>query len=716
MARLSSALARRAVSAALVLFCLSLACAARAERYALLVGISSYPSLPERLQLSGPKNDVEMWRRLLLQRGFAQGNVRILADQVQAAQGEPTYSAITGELKALATKVQRGDFVLLFFGGHGSQQPAKISPQNLEPDGLDEIFLPRDIGKWADAVGVVQNAIVDDQLGEAITAIRNRGAFVWAIFDTCHSGTITRGVQDPDVRYRDVPRDVLGISESAVIKAQKAAAALSTRGASENSAAPMTALQQTAKLEPGAGGFVAFYAAQSWELAPEAPMPANLSAGDPNKRPYGVFSYAVAEVLATNSTMTYRQAGEQILQRYRQHVRSQPTPLFEGPGLDAPVFGTTVGPRVLQWKIEKSEKGLRVPAGALHQFAEGAVFAVFANAGDPDRAALGFLQASKVDVLEAELVPIARDGKPQLDRAKIPGEAYARLVHPNVSLALRVSLPDTKAAAKDASVDRTLAVLTQLSREKVQGMAVTWVSAQQSGEIRLLIRDGHLWFLPATGEIVRSGSYKTISIDLANKTDEQLRDLIVSTLRSTARVANVLKLASMAGSTSVSQGVDVRVSYQRQGKSIDLRPNQVPQLRNGDKLQIVIHNKLKEAVDVNVIFVDSRYGIHHLAVERFEPAGRETIDIGTVDTTGTIGRESILAIISEARPGEPMTDFSFLNQPTVPVTRAAKNSSPLEQLFEAAAFQPELTRGLAEPARTLNTLAFRLFNWNTVAN
>jgi len=87
MARVRNAGTTRSITVLLVLCFLLVAREAGAERYALLVGISGYPSLPERLQLSGPKNDVEMWRRLLLQRGFAQGNVRILADQVTVANG-----------------------------------------------------------------------------------------------------------------------------------------------------------------------------------------------------------------------------------------------------------------------------------------------------------------------------------------------------------------------------------------------------------------------------------------------------------------------------------------------------------------------------------------------------------------------------------------------------------------------------------------------------
>src|SRR5262245_60802286 len=178
--------------------------AVASERYALLVGVSSYPSLGENLQLHGPKNDVVLMRALLQQKGFEARNVRVLADGVPGAT-DPTNAAITGELKALAGRAARGDFVFLFFAGHGSQQPARsVGPQNPEPDGLDEMFLPRDIGRWSGTTESVQNAIIDDDLGAAIAAIRNRGAFVWAVFDTCHSGTITRGIVDEGVRYRDV--------------------------------------------------------------------------------------------------------------------------------------------------------------------------------------------------------------------------------------------------------------------------------------------------------------------------------------------------------------------------------------------------------------------------------------------------------------------------------------------------------------------------------
>ncbi len=688
--------------------------AASAANHALLVGVSNYPSLSPQLQLTGPKNDVELMHGLLQRRGFAATNIRVLADGSKISHGDPTRANILNELKAITGKTQKGDYVFLFFAGHGSQQPARdLGPNNPEPDGLDEIFLPRDIGKWDGGAHSVQNAIVDDELGVIVTAIRNKGAFVWAIFDTCHSGTITRGIDDEGVRYRDAKPADLGIPDAQMAQAAKAGAALAaqgvrTRGGPE-AASPMTALQGS-KVAPGAGGFVAFYAAQSWERAPEQPQPTHLSAGDPNKRSHGVLTYSLAEVIAMNPAMSYRQAGEQILHRYRSAVRGNPTPLFEGEGasMDAQLFGAKPGPQVLQWKIEKADGALKVPAGLLHRLADGAIFSIVANPGDPDKAALGFLQASKVELLQSNVAPVARDGKPALDAAKVPAEAYARLVNANTTLALRVSLP---APAKGGAEAAASGVLEKLAKEKIDGMAVAWIPAREAGEVRLALREGQLWFLPASGDIVMKGEGKSPSIDLAGKTDAQVKELTIDTLRKMARAINLIKLAAMTGSTAVAQGVEIKMNYTRGGKPGDIAPSTSPQLRDGDKLAVALRNKMNQAVDVNILFVDSRYGITHLGAQRIEANGQQAKELGTINTSTTSGRESVLVIVSEAQPGMPQADFSFLGQPTLLATRGAGGGG-LQDLLEAAGFQPERTRGLSQPAAALSTTAFRLFSWD----
>ena len=165
-----------------------------AEKYAVLVGVSKYPHLKSHLQLEGPVNDVVLMRQVLREKGFADDHIQVLAEGDQTRL--PTRNNILTTLTRLTEQVQADDFVFLYFSGHGSQQPiASAANKHREPDGLDELFLPRDIGYWQDDVGVVENAIVDDELNTVITTLRDKGAFTWAVFDSCHSGTMTRGVK-----------------------------------------------------------------------------------------------------------------------------------------------------------------------------------------------------------------------------------------------------------------------------------------------------------------------------------------------------------------------------------------------------------------------------------------------------------------------------------------------------------------------------------------
>lgn len=700
-------------TAALMLFAAE---AAANQRYALLVGVSSYPSLGENLQLHGPKNDVVLMRALLQQKGFEAKHVRVLADGLSGA-GDPTRAAIMSELKGLAGKAAKGDFVFLFFAGHGSQQPARnIGPQNPEPDGLDEMFLPRDIGKWSGASESVNNAIIDDDLGAAITAIRNRGAFVWAVFDTCHSGTITRGIVDEGVRYRDVKPEDLGIPDAALAKAANEAATLVPRTRGAGGDAPMTGVF-AARANPDAGGFVAFYAAQSWERAPEERLPA----GHPERQSHGVFTFSLAQALAMNPAMTYRQAAQQILQRYRGRNQGQPTPLFEGPGLDQPVFGASGGAMVQQWRIEKDASGaLKIGAGALHQLAEGAVFAVVRSPAALDKDVVGHVVTTKVEVLQSQVVPAEYGGKPKIAATAIPDDAYARLVNPNLSLVLRVALPP--AAAKPGAHDgKAKAVLDQLAKEKVGGVAVSWVPSRESGDIRLVVRNDKLWLLPSSAELIAEGSHKSLSIDLAANDPTQLREKLVDSLRAVAKVVNLLKLAAQSSAGPVAQKVEVAIGVVRGGKPFTLNPNQVPTLQDRDQLSIRIDNRHTQAVDVTILFIDSQYGITSIFPQSGESnrvvANGQLVPGKVEVNVDTVGRESLLVIVSEAEPGAAPADFSFLQQARLAVTRGAgtAGAGDLQGIMENLGFAPERTRGVRVNKATLDKTAIRLYTWDTRA-
>src|SRR5262249_29139742 len=133
----------------------------------------------------------------------------------------PTRANIEREFRHLADQAHEGDQVVILLAGHGSQQPEKDPPDpvNPEPDGLDEIFLPADIGAWNGTKERLPGAMVDNEIGAWLGAIAAKRAYVWAIFDCCHSGTMTRGTEI----VREVPPELLVPGEELAKARQRAA-------------------------------------------------------------------------------------------------------------------------------------------------------------------------------------------------------------------------------------------------------------------------------------------------------------------------------------------------------------------------------------------------------------------------------------------------------------------------------------------------------------
>ena len=133
----------------------------------------------------------------------------------QEPRRRPTRANIVREMEALIRESHAGERVVLYFAGHGCQQPDQqpSDPNDPEPDGLDELFLPADVGPWNAVVKSVRNAIVDDEFRSWSGEILNNGAELLVIFDTCHSGSGMRAMGDEIVRRVEpeelIPRDVL---------------------------------------------------------------------------------------------------------------------------------------------------------------------------------------------------------------------------------------------------------------------------------------------------------------------------------------------------------------------------------------------------------------------------------------------------------------------------------------------------------------------------
>ena len=159
-----------------------------ATNRALLVAINDYAreSIPD---LRGAVNDVELIARVLETRlGFDRKQITFLKDS------QATRMAILDAIDDLVEKAGPGDRVYFHYSGHGSQAPDRNKD---EEDALDETIVAHDSRQQ----GIPD--ITDDELNGRFAQLRTKNVVL--VFDSCHSGTVTRSISE--IRPRAIPAD-----------------------------------------------------------------------------------------------------------------------------------------------------------------------------------------------------------------------------------------------------------------------------------------------------------------------------------------------------------------------------------------------------------------------------------------------------------------------------------------------------------------------------
>ncbi|PTE14162.1 caspase family protein [Pseudogemmobacter blasticus] len=646
------------------------------ENYAILIGANQYQNLDERWWLRGPKNDVELVATYLTTEApvpFPADHVTLLTDGVEGVQ-PATLGAIRDAFAKVTAEAQPGDFVYLHFSGHGTQAPA--THDDTELDGLDELFLPVDIGPWSDSVGAVENALVDDEIGRLIDGIRAKGADVWVVFDSCHSGTATRAVEaDDEVRTRQLDPSVLGLDPAAMED-------VASRGIGEEDprAAAVSDVADAAPAGEGMGNFVAFYAAQTNEVTPEK----NLPKGKPDRKPHGVFTYTLFETLAEYPSATYGQIAQEVLRKYSVKNLAKTTPLFEG-DLDAVAFSGAEGGRVAQWPATVEGGSFSLPAGELHGLSQGAVLAVMATAADPTEAALGYVEVTGIDTFTATATAVEKDGKAL--PAELPKGLYLRKLDDALDFTLTVALPEPGTAPADA----LLAALDTLTAEA--GPRLNFVAAGAEADLRLAVipdspRPDAIWVLPATG--LADDLSTTPSVGTAGKDGATLAVTLTDTLAHMSKALNLMKLGGAVG------GGDMQVEVEMLTRNVDtpaltpLPVSPVPVLLSNDEVHVLAKNHMDVPVDVNVLYIGADYSISHWAAERLQPG--DELKKGLFAIGGEVmGQERMIVIVTPAKPQSPVENLSYLAQDALETTRSLGGSAFNDALTEAGF--GETTRG-----------------------
>ena len=476
-------------------------------------------------------------------------------------------------------------------------------------------------------------------LGALIDRLVAKGVFVWLVADTCTAGTIERGALPDQIRYRGIAAAALGVPMSAVGPDRSGRAPDTWQAASFNvevsARAGAARGSESGRADQGAGpagGYVVFSAAHAGEPESELPLPAQAA----DARPYGLFTWHLAEALAATHQAgragSYRRLAERVLQGYAS--LTQPNPLFDGPGRDAPVFGTdphgTVG-AVLQWPIVKKTvpAGIHLPVGRLAQIGSGSRLALLAKPDDETANALGIAEVSSAQDLSAELRTIAADGKPALEADAIPADSYARLVHQAIDFEVRVARPALPADA-DAAERAAAELIERLAAQPTaEGIQLHWVAPGEAAEIRLgftprdsaqcRVGDGTakrqaalLWVARGDGGIRCDGPTNNISIERGGPPAEfenKLRD----TLQRIGKVLNLNRVAERLASAAMGGKLKVDLRYRPKGSDEDcdrgatpLTPDGIATPWIGDRACLDIKNVGEAPVDINIFFVDGR--------------------------------------------------------------------------------------------------------------
>jgi hypothetical protein len=690
------------------------------EMRALLVGVSEYPDLPGH-SLEGPRNDVARMRELLVRRHFAADHIVVLSDGV-ADSTLPTRANILAALDRLGEQARRGDFVLVYLAGHGSQEPAfaQADGARAKSDGLAEVFLPRDAHDWAltDDGGLahIPNAILDSEIRDRVDRITARGAFVWGIFDSCHSATLVRGGADgAEVRYRTVAPGELGVpirllDEAADAQARKVPVAM-----------PAAARD--------AGGSAFFYAAQTTQEAPEMRLPV----GDADRKSFGLFGYTLMQALDRGLPMSYRQLGQYVLNQYgaMNLGRRPPTPLFSGTQLDTAVLGQE-SVQVQQWRVEPGATP-SVAAGALSQIDPGSLFAIVAQPLDGDAAALAYATAGNVALAATTLNLVAHDGKAAPDPRTLPPGAWARLLHRVPHYALRVAVDAGDCGAHCVA----LSAIRQLQNDGVEGAQIEWLADSGLADVTLRPVDDVVLLVPPALQGVHCESRPAAAERLRCREEirrgslvlgDAARQTIATALHRVARATNLMRLAAQRQPVGAAGQLKVQMSLTPHvGAKRLLTPEQVPALRADDIVDITLTNAGRSPLDLTVLYLDSTYGIstlypesgasNRLAGNSADGTAQAQLQLRMNDDT--LGLERVMIIAVETTELGERADFSFLAQPAVEQSGTRGNAAREDDdmtAFRDAGFATYATRGapMVVPKAPSVRTTMVVFNWDIV--
>ncbi|MCY3681726.1 MAG: caspase family protein [Gemmatimonadetes bacterium] len=655
------------------------------ERYAVLVGVSRYQYLDKSLQLNGPPKDVQLLREYLTNvEGFPDDRVICLIDNGNTdKEAEPKYADIRAALKNLQDKLTTGDFALLYFSGHGSQQPDQPDSDE-ESDGYDEIFLPANVKGWNKGKQAVENAIIDDEIGEFISAYRSKGVDVWVIFDSCSSGTMTRGVGDESTRTRKVSPEDLGILDESGDKR-----ALRSKGHGDADTSAFTD-SSTDSSESNLGALIQFFAARADEETIERLLPRGAKVSEQDT--LGLFTHSLVSVLSRFPDVSYDALAQMIIAEYASSSYTRSRPQFYGTNMDQRVFGgESIHNLAFRATLDTESKLLTAEqAGKLRGFDKGAIVSIHPNAADTSMIGTGVV--TKATLTESTIDPDWKEGAtiPKYDWQPV----HIRLVQPAYTPTVRISEVET---IRDADNRRLRDIIDALEKDNIP--LVEFSAFDPDADYFAAFFDDRFWLLRPDQTLPCSVQVITEEQRLKCERERRERTRIPEPLfwsapddahtlvSRAARARNLVKLQSFS---NVPSSLKLKVEIERNARRFSLT-EQKGLLKAGDKVYVSASNESQDAWDIFFFYVDSNLGITPMQdygkSARVQSKKRIDIEVGTVNDR-TVGAESLVIIADPARDGK-QANYHFLAQKGYEKialrgkgNRQSSQKSPLQLIME----------------------------------
>ncbi|OWK40384.1 hypothetical protein FRUB_05303 [Fimbriiglobus ruber] len=624
-------------------------------------------------------------------------------------EARPTRENIVREFEQLIRKVSEGDQVVILMAGHGSQQPVPDpnDPNNPEIDGLDEIFLPADVAQWDSDRKTVPGAIRDNEIGAWLTSLTGKKAYVWAIFDCCHSGNMTRSLKDRPETPRGIPAGLL-VPQTAFDAARKQAAAQRPPVAAGDGVAGARPKPPTV---PGdnSGYLVALSACRAYETTPECAQPVE----DRDAKTYGLLTYTTVGELgraaAAGRRLSYRELLHRIQSRYLGRLGISPTPELEAADQDRAVLAADSVARS-GISVRQVEGKYRADRGDMHGVTVGSVLAVYDGdkSGDANNP-VGYVRIVESLPFDSVVEPCAYSGEEAV--RELPATAYAKIVFLDYSLrGLRVAV--VAAAVRAAEVARVKQMAGEIEKSR-KGLLNLVPDPRQADVVIRLDENGQHLDLKTVDDVKHPISLKP--------NDPRFGSLLAENLEKVVRARNFVEAASRYETNGVAGfepavKVETEIVILRKGVGpveIVKQPATNLVLRDSDKVQLrVVNTSEATRVDVSILIVGADFQITSFFPLRGGQVPKalgpgESVTTAPATVRAPFGLEKVIVIAMAG--AKPPVDFTLLAQAGLK-ERGYVSQTPLAQLLENAVYRNGGSRGATPDASKMHTM--KVIAWN----